>query len=204
MSSLAQRHALWALAALTACSSAFTNTYHPPGADVDTLRGKRLVAIVVGRSSAVRRTAEDVLAQRVSDGSTKCVPSYTFLPDSLLSNPDSVKARVRQGGFAGAVVLRLKSREEKEKVQSNPTYYTSAEYGSFWGWYNLAGAPAYDPAYVGTENVVSVETLVYQLNPDKLLWAGTTKPMTVDRVNDFTRQVAQESADQMRKEGVLK
>jgi hypothetical protein len=51
--------------------------------------------------------------------------------------------------------------------------------------------------------VVGVETLVYSLNPDKLLWAGMSETFNPRDVNQVVRHVAEKAAEKMSEEGVL-
>ena len=49
-------------------------------------------------------------------------------------------------------------------------------YGGFYGgFYGYGWGAAYSPGYLRTDTIVHVETLVYDLNQNKLVWAGQSK-----------------------------
>ena len=87
-----------------------------------------------------------------------------------------------QAGIVGVVVLRAAGA--KKEVSYSPAYWSAPYYGSFWGggYYGYGWNSVYDPGYLRTDTIVRVETLVYDLKADKLLWAGmseSTNPSAV-------------------------
>jgi hypothetical protein len=81
----------------------------------------------------------------------------------------------------------------------------SARYGSFWGgYYRYGWGAVYEPGYLRTDTIVTVETLVYSLADDKLIWAGASQTTNPSSLDGFVRELAGKVADQMRKEGLLK
>ena len=61
----------------------------------------------------------------------------------------------------------------------------------------------YDPGYLSVEKVVKIETLVYSLDQDKLVWAGVSRTGDPTQVDSFITEVAKACADQMEKDGLL-
>jgi hypothetical protein len=62
---------------------------------------------------------------------------------------------------------------------------------------------AWGGSQVRTDTIVIVETLVYSLRQNKLVWAGeslTTNPTDVDA---FVQELVAEAAEAMRKQGVI-
>ena len=83
-------------------------------------------------------------------------------------------------------------------------YWGRPVYGSMWGGYWGRGwGLAYSPGYLTTDTVVSVETLVYSVNQDKLLWAGMSETTNPKKVNDFVRELARGAGAEMKKAGLL-
>ena len=92
-------------------------------------------------------------------------------------------------------------RVDKE-ITSDPVTYSGPLYGGFWGGYFGHGwGYPWGPGLVAggeihMDTIVTVETLVYELRANKLLWRGqskTTNPNSVNRViEDTAEQVADE------------
>jgi hypothetical protein len=62
---------------------------------------------------------------------------------------------------------------------------------------------AYDPGYLRTDTVVMVETLVYSVSQDKLLWAGQSKTTNPSNIQDFIKDLSDAAAKEMRKAGFV-
>jgi hypothetical protein len=50
---------------------------------------------------------------------------------------------------------------------------------------------------------VSVETLVYSLKQNKLVWAGQSQTTNPNNVDSFVREVATAAAQELRKHGLI-
>ena len=53
------------------------------------------------------------------------------------------------------------------------------------------------------DKVVKVETLVYSLVQDQLVWAGVSRTVDPARIDDFITELAAAVTNQMAKEGLL-
>ena len=128
---------------------------------------------------------------------------YTLLADAV---PDEAKARAaaEQAGIVGVVVLRP-VRIDKE-ISSRPVTYSGPMYGGFWGGYfgHGFGAPwSVSGGEIRTDTIVVVETLVYSLSQNKLVWGGqskTTNPASVDRL---IANAAKQVADELERQGLI-
>ncbi len=85
-----------------------------------------------------------------------------------------------------------------KEITATGAYWSAPNYATFWGggFYGWGYGGMYSPGYVRTDTVVAVETLVYSLDQDKLVWAGmsqTTNPKDVGRlVHELSEKVARE------------
>jgi hypothetical protein len=50
---------------------------------------------------------------------------------------------------------------------------------------------------------VSVETLVYSLKQNKLVWGGQSQTTNPNNIDNFVREVANAVAEELRKEGLI-
>jgi len=60
------------------------------------------------------------------------------------------------------------------------------------------------PGYYTTDKNYFIETTVYSVDPDKLLWTGTTKTVKPDKIKKAVNEIADVVSDKMRKDGFLK
>jgi hypothetical protein len=96
---------------------------------------------------------------------------------------------------------------EKEISSSPGGYYWGAPYyGSFWGtgYYGYGWGAVYDPGYIRTDTIVKVETLIYDMKTDKLVWAGLSQSTNPDRVDTLIKELVAAAAAEMKKQGLIR
>lgn len=156
----------------------------------------RVLALVLGDDQALRRVAETEICRRVVP--TRCTPSFDIFPGSTPPDAAQAKATVLPAGFDGAIVFRVVSERQQVTV-TPPTYAPS----SFWGFYGPASPVMPNPAHVRTDTLVQVETRVYDLKADQLVWVGTTQTINPSDVPSLVDGVATAVAADMREHGLL-
>jgi len=98
--------------------------------------------------------------------------------------------------------MRLVSDVERTEV--SPAWYSQPYYPSFWGYWNYGWSSVYIPEYTYTERVITLETMIYSIDRDELLWAGrseTTKPKDIKK---FVKDLADETGKRLRKAGLVR
>jgi hypothetical protein len=142
---------------------------------------------------ASRRAAEDAIARELTARGATGVPMYMIYADEEATDEPAARAALERDGYTGLVVFRPVGTEQE--IVSTPAYYGPA-YSMYWGGYYGYGwgMPWYGE--IRTYTVVSVETLVYSLRQNKLVWGGqstTRDPASVDRlVHETAGQVVKE------------
>ncbi|HEY2807356.1 MAG TPA: hypothetical protein VGI91_01050 [Steroidobacteraceae bacterium] len=191
-----------AVLALGACSSTtFTSTWKAPGGTTINPAGKTVAAVFVTRDEGKRRAGEDAMARDLTERGAHGVPGYTILPENVRADADKARALLREAGVNAVVISRMVGKDQQINYTpgtSFPTYYGG--FGPYWGhgW----GA-AYDPGYLTTDTYVSIETTVYSLPEDKLLWASTSRTANPSNIDTLVNEVADATAKEMKKQGFL-
>jgi hypothetical protein len=157
--------------------------------------------LVVGllKDESTRRIAEDKLA-RATNG--KGIQSYTYLKpgDTLSTSAGELSERMKKEGFDGVVVMRLVNMEKSTSYVPGSSY----GYGGWHGYYRYA-APMYaSPGYYTEDKTYFVETNVYSLESDKLLWSGTTSTLNPSKPDKMIDDVIATLKEQLKKQGLVK
>jgi hypothetical protein len=197
-----------ALAAiLTACSSApFVSTWRAPDAQPLDVRGSKVAAVVMVNNEASRRVAEDKLAQEISARGAVGVPMYVLYPDAKPSNEPEARAALEQAGVLGIVVIRPVSVDKE--IESRPVTYSEPIYRGYWGGYYGAGwgtpwGASWSGGEIQTNTVVRVETLVYSLKQNKLVWAGESRLVNPSSIDKTIDRLATAAAMELHKQGLI-
>jgi hypothetical protein len=168
-------------------------THFTPDATTKTL----VVAMVKDETS--RRVIEDQLVKRIK---TSSVASYTMLTPEMIqaAKPEALEKFIVDGGFTHIVLMRLADMEHE-------TYYVPGTTTGFYGGYGMYygyGAGYYsNPGYYTTDKNYYVETTLYSVTPNKLLWTGTTKSVNPSKVDKAVNQIADLVVDKMTSQGFL-
>jgi hypothetical protein len=192
-----------AMSGLAACATtSFNSTWKAPDAQpIGNFAGKKVVGFVATKNEAVRRSAEDALAGELTARGAQGVAGYTVVPPDV-TDEARAKAMVEKSGAVGVVVIRPVGKDKE--VYSTPSMYTGPYYGGFWGgyWGYGWGAP-WGGGEIRTDTIVTVETLVYSLAQNKLIWAGQSQTTNPSKVDSFVREMVAATAKEMKKAGLI-
>lgn len=187
------------LALLLGCggSTSVQNTWKDPTAP--SRQFSKVLNVFLSKEANTRRSAEDEMSRRIPGS----VSSYTVLPDSVLTSTEAAKAFVVQQGFDGAVLIRPVATDKETSYVPGTAYAAPVGYGSFGGYWGAGWGGAYDPGHYRQDQVVYVESNVYSLTDDKLVWSAKTKTYNPDNIPKMVNEIIDESIAEMQKQGIV-
>ena len=190
---------------LAACASTtrFNSTWKAPEAGPLNFQGRKVAALVMIDNTAARFSAEDLLAQGLRARGVEGIPAYDLIPQGETRDKDRAKALFSQAGIVGVVVMRTAGAQKE--IVSSGGYWNMPSYGSFWGvgYYAYGWGTVYDTR-IHTDTVVRVETLVYDLEADKLVWAGLSESTNTSRAETLIKELVAGAAAEMKKQGLIR
>jgi hypothetical protein len=195
-STLRARLAVGAALLLGACASntQVVNSWKDP--NVPPRHFKKVLAVFISPDAALRRSAEDELARKLEGA----VPAYTVLPDSIMRDREKAEAWVKREGYDGAVIMRPVGLDQETTYVPGQAYVVPAGYASMWRYWGSGWAYAYDPGYVRKDQVVSVESNVYSVADEKLVWASRTKTYNPESVRELVDEIVDQTVAVMKRE----
>ncbi|HEY7409449.1 MAG TPA: hypothetical protein VII13_01840 [Vicinamibacteria bacterium] len=162
------------------------------------LRFKKVLVIFMAPHESQRRFAEAYLASLMKR--TQGVPAYTLIPTAEAKDEKRLREVVQREGFDGAVTMRYIGAGQEVTYQ--PGLYAPAYYG-FYTYYAFAAPLSYDPGYLKVDRVISLETHVYSVKDDKLVWTGLSETTNPDSAKKLVDDVARKVASEMRKHKLI-
>ena len=153
------------------------------------------VLVAVQSTSAVkRRVAEDKLASM----SDKVYASYNLFPDkSVVENENELKKTISEGDFDAIMTLRLTDKNKE-------TSYIPGSYKSgYWGYHRGYWTGYYDPGYYREDTYYSIETQVFSLAENKLVWSAITSTVNPSKIDKTIVEIAKMTYKQMQKDGFI-
>lgn len=205
MKTLCRLASLWPLLLVAACattSTTFTSTWKAPDVEALDPHGRKIAAVFIGNDESSRRAAEDTLVRKLNEHGAQGVAAYTLVQSDELRDMERVKTRLSEAGVDGIVTMRIVSEKQRisytPAVAGLPPYYR--RFSSYWGY---GWGSMYEPQEARADTVVAVETLVYSLKRDQLIWAGTSRTLNPADVPKFVEELADAAAKEMKKQGLL-
>jgi len=189
---------------LGSCGSAtqFTDIWKAPDAGV--IHAKKLLAVCLTADETMRRMGEEELLRELPK-SVEGVASYTLLDQNQVRDLDYAKARIKEQGFDIAITMRGVGTDVKQTYV--PGNYVSAPYGSYygsyWGYHGYAWPSVYEPGYMQATKYVMVETCIYSVPDDKLLWSGRSQTADPSSISQLVREIAGEARKILISQGLV-
>ena len=188
--------------ALNACTSTkITNIWREPNKEVSIPKLDKVLVVALFKDETSRRKAEDEMVGFLNG---KGVVSYEYLDNTISAkNEEVIREKIKNDGFDGAITMRLVD-VEKDKIYSPANYSLYPQYyRNFSGYYFRNWGYFSNPSYYSTTKTYIVETNVYSIKEDKIIWSGLTETTNPDGVKKMTEEIGKAVFKAMIKEGFI-
>ena len=187
------------LGAAVACGTPTTLTavWKAPG--VTGVRFQKILVAAQDKDQARRRNMEAFLVKRLKTA----VPSYQLLTEDESRDTARAKAKIVAGGFDGAVVVRFVGSRDRQTYTPGSSYWGAAPYGTMWGFWGYGWGAVYEPGYMTNDTVVTLESNVYSVSRDELIWSSRSDTVSPESVNKLMQSMVDATAREMRKQKVI-
>lgn len=191
---------------LAACSStSLTQTWKDPQAG----KSRNFLILGVTKDPGARQLFEGALTEQLVAAGVQAIPSFTLFPnkDEALSKEQIVAAAHENQVDSVIVAYVLDVRQEKETVttlQSDAGSYRSGYYSGSRNWYNsYASGYTKISTYQNDYTIANVETSLYRLKDEKLLWSSVSETVTLNAGIADIKGLAKSIVQTLKKEGLI-
>jgi hypothetical protein len=191
-----------AASAAAAASVKFTSVWKAPGLRQVSFAGKKVAAVVMSRDDSLRVAGEEALTRELTARGLQGVAAYRIAPKEELTEADKAKGWFERASVEGVVVLRPVSAEQVH--QYNPGTWVTPSYGTLWGYYGYGWGSVYIPGSSRQDTVVTVETTIYSVPRNELLWAGVSEAKNPKQLQRFIEDLAREVVKELHKQGLAR
>lgn len=163
---------------------------------------KKVLVIALLRNETSRRRAEDEMVKYLNG---KGIASYLYLGEDFnLTDNESLRNKIRHDDFDVAITIRLID-VDKETVYTPEQYYLYPVYYHNYSHYYYRTWRIYiTPGYYTISKKFIVETIIYSISENKIIWSGITETFNPRGVEKMTNEIAFAIHKQMLKEGFVK
>lgn len=172
---------------LLSCGSNKTQvvkSWKAPDVGVEKGEYKKILISVLVKDEETRQFVEDRIAKT---NSAFHASHPIFKSKEIMQNVERSKAMLKEQNFDGVITMQLVKSDVTDR------FVPDTFNGGYWGYHNYYYAPFYEPGYYREENSYFIETNVFSLKDDKLLWSGITStvdPKTLEKaIDDVLKEV---------------
>jgi hypothetical protein len=191
--------ALMLLAATTYVVAApkFLNVWKSPEVSRLNFAMKKVAALVITDSQSLQMSGEEALARELVERNVNGTPTYRFVPREELKSAEKARPWFERAKVDGVVALRPVKRESTQEY--TPVIWSSGYYPDFWGYYGYGWTNVYVIPNSRETTIITVETLIYDLTRNQLVWAATSETRDPKNLQEFVKDLVGTAVKEMKK-----
>jgi hypothetical protein len=171
--------ALLAAVLIAACAtnSSFVNTWNLPGAQPIQSATSKMAVVFMSPNGERRRSVEDQMVHQLGEHGIQAVAAESIFVADSAGSPREMQRRFQGAGIDTVMTIRV--LDQRAALSPGPPPYEqippNLEYLALSRYWGLGWGRIYAPGYLLTDTEVAVETLVYSLSRDDLLWGSRSR-----------------------------
>jgi hypothetical protein len=144
-----------------------------------TMKLEKVMVVALAKEESMRRLFEDEFVRQLAAQNIQAVASYTkFTLEQAHNDKDTIKLQIQEEGFTAVIVTRLLDKKQQEVYYPATTTYAGppgAYYNGWHNYYNTGYSTMTSPGFSTTYDIVRLESNVYDIQADKLIWSGLSE-----------------------------
>jgi hypothetical protein len=192
------------VAAVTLVSAApkFTSVWRHQDAAQVSFAGKKVAALVIAQDQSLRVSGEEALVRELTARGLQSVATYRIAPKEELQTADRAKPWFERANVDGVVAMRPVSKDQRTAY--NPGVWTNPYYSTLWGYYGYGWNSVYIPGSVDRDTVVVVETTIFSVPRNQLVWAAVSETKNPENLQQFIEDLVKECVKELQKQGLAR
>jgi hypothetical protein len=179
----------------------FLSVWKAPDAGRLGFAGKKVAAVVMTGDQNLEVAGEESLTRELTSRGVSGVAAYRMIPREELQDKDKAKAWFTRSKVEGVVVMRVVSSEKETNYR--PDMWVTSSYSTLWSYWGYGWTAVYVPGKTEENRIITVETLIFDVTKDKLIWAGVSEKTNPKNVQRVVGELVSEIIAQMKKDGLV-
>jgi hypothetical protein len=158
---------------------------------------KKVLVIGVIKRPEIKRFFELEMAQQLEVSGIDAIAGNLVLPHDKAADKDLIVSRLKELDVDGVLIARLISRKTVEQynpgaVSHGSAYYAPpAHYRGMHSYYSRSYGAVYSPGYMVENEVVIVETNLYDAGSEQLVWSALSETFVEGNSDKLIREFVQ-------------
>ncbi len=186
----------------SACSSTqIISSWKEPNKKVEVEKLNKVLVLALFKDESTRHKTEDHMVGFLGG---KGVVSYNYLDANFdKANESLLRDQIKADGFDAAVTMRLVDVEQEKIYPSANNSLNPNIYRNFSSYYYDSRSNYSLPGYYATSKIYTIETIVFSITENKIIWSGLTKSTNPKGLQKMTDEVAHAVYRKMIKQGFI-
>lgn len=180
----------------------FFSTFKSIDAGSVNFAGKKMAALVISNDDSLRVAGEESLVRELSERGIQAVATYRIAPKEELQRAETARPWFERAKVDGIVMVRPVSSDTRPAYTSET--WVGPSYSSLWSYYGYGWGTVYVFGGARQETTVVVETTVYSVPRDQLIWAAVSETRNARDLRGFVDELVKESVAEMQKQGLAR
>ena len=125
---------------------------------------KKILVMGISQREGIQRFFEDEFVRQLRNRGTDGIAGYSILPYDEKMDKDFIASKAKESGADTVLVARPISR----KIERSYVPGSYSRWGSYYGY-------AYSPGYVVADEYVYIETNLYDVATENLIWTAQSE-----------------------------
>jgi len=162
-----------------------------------------LLVLSLNHNDTRRRVFESGFIEELDKRGVESTASYELLPEKKDLSKEAIKAAVAGTAIDAVLVMRqVKIKKEDRYVPPRYDYVGDPFYGSFYGYYGHFST-VYTPGYITEDTTVHLETNLYRVDGEKLVWSGKTETFNPKNTDALISELAKTILGELSKSNLI-
>ena len=187
-----------ALFLVSACATTATmnvwrdQTYEGPA--------KKVLIMGLSQKKGIQRYFEDEFVRQLRERGSDAVAGYTVLPYEQAMDKDFIVTKAKEAGADTILVATPLGREKQRTYVSGQAYGVPGSYHRWGSYYGHA----YSPGYVVEDEYVYIETNLYVIATEKLIWSAQSETLIIATDQELTKSFIKTMIDKLSSDKLVK
>lgn len=187
-----------------------TGSWVAPSAKGKAVSGKTVFIAALTRNMELRTKLEKALAEEAKLRNIRAVKSSDHFSPDFYKNPPSERQLLLQISNTGADAILTVSLINKESEtryvpgkRSYSPYPYYKWYGGFYSYFEYWRPAFYEPGYYVTDKTYFLETNLYNIERNQLIWSAQSEPVNSGSIDNFIRTYPEVLMEQLVQDGLF-
>jgi len=161
---------------------------------------KKVLVMGLSQKKGIQLFFENEFGRQLGERGNDAVAGNTILPYEQAMDKDFIVTKAKESGADTVLVARSLGREMQRTYVPGPAYGVP---GYYYRWGSYYGS-AYSPGYVVEDEYVYVETNLYDIATEKLIWSAQSQTIIIADNYELIRSLIKTMIDKLSSDKLVK